>query len=116
LIYLFGPSKGLIANVYRDKRQKNEVMLLTFLLHLHQHSDKEERSVQHLNYHFSWSQKQAKKILKLAVDNGLIYVENPYVNLTEKGEKFNVEAINYILSNQTEKVERMKQDFLLFRG
>lgn len=116
LIYLFAPSKGLIANVYRDKRQKNEVMLLTFLLHLHQHSDKEERSVQHLNYHFSWSQKQAKKILKLAVDNGLIYVENPYVNLTEKGEKFNVEAINYILSNQTEKVERMKQDFLLFRG
>lgn len=116
LVYLFAPSKGLFANVYKDKQQKREVMLLTFLLHLGQHSDKEERSVKHLNYHFNWTQREAKTILKLAIDNGLIQVENKYVALTEKGDKFNKEAINYILSNQTDKVEHMKQNFLLFRG
>lgn len=116
LVYLFAPNKGLLANIVRSKRQKNEVMLLTFLLHLHQHSEKEEHSIEHLNYHFNWTPKQAKYILKLAEDNSLIHIQNQYVFLTEKGEKFNIEAIRYILSNQTDKVEHMKQDFLLFRG
>lgn len=116
LVYLSAPNKGLFATVYRERRQKNEVMLLTLLLHLNQHTDKEERSVKHLNYHFKWRDKEAKTVLKLATDNGLVQVVNAYVNLTEKGLKFNEEAIDYILSNQTDKVEHMKRNFLLFRG
>lgn len=116
MVYLFAPNKGLLANMTRAHQQKNEVMLLTFLLHLHQHTEPQERSVQHLNYHFKWNHKQAKKIIKLAEDNGLIHVRHPIVNLTEKGKKFNEEALRFILNNQSEKVENMKKDFLLFRG
>src|SRR5690606_11138895 len=53
IIYLMAPDKGLIAVMYKEKRQRMEVSLLTFLPHLKNHSEVEERHVKHLNEHIN---------------------------------------------------------------
>lgn len=118
-IFLLAPRKGLIAHILRGKRQEKEVMLLTFLLHLHslqENNDERERATEHLYYHFKWSASQSKNILKLAVDNGLILLKNNKAYLTNKGEEFSNASINYIIDNNHEEIKTIKNKFLLFRG
>jgi manganese/zinc/iron transport system permease protein len=116
LVYLFAPNKGLIAVMYREKQQKVEVSLLTFLLHLGNHTETEERHVNHLNEHINWQKVRSKTVLELAQKNNMISIENKIVSLTEKGESFTSKAINYIITNEDAQIEDMKNDFFLFRG
>lgn len=118
-VYLVAPGKGWIANLLKEKRQRKEVRLLTFLLHLHSldaENDAEERAVNHLYYHFKWKEKEAKTILRLAKDNGLIVLKGDLIYLTEKGMEFSESTLTYIVSNREDKLEGIKRDFLLFRG
>ncbi|SCY31019.1 manganese/zinc/iron transport system permease protein [Nonlabens sp. Hel1_33_55] len=115
-IYLFAPSKGLIAVLLRQNRQRKEVSLLTFLLHLNNHDSLEERNVAHLQEHINWHHVRAKSVLDLAVQNNLITIENQLVSLTNKGLEFTEKALEYIITNKDEKIEDMKNDFFLFRG
>lgn len=115
-VYLFAPNKGLLAVLYREKQQRIEVSLLTFLLHLKNHSDVEERHVTHLNTHINWNKIRSKTVLNLALKNNMITIENQVVSLTEKGEIFTSKAIDYIITNDAVLIEDMKADFFLFRG
>ena len=115
-IYLFAPSKGLIAVLFRQNRQRKEVSLLTFLLHLNNHDNIEERRVAHLQEHINWRKVRAKSVLDLAVKNNMITIENQVVSLTSKGLEFTEKALEYIITNKDEKIEDMKDDFFLFRG
>ncbi|OIQ23603.1 metal ABC transporter permease [Lacinutrix sp. MedPE-SW] len=116
LVYLFAPSKGIIAVMYREKQQRTEVSLLTFLLHLKNHNEFEERHVNHLREHINWQKVRAKTVLELATKNNMIIVENNIVSLTKKGDKFTSKAIDYIITNEDAQIEDMKDDFFLFRG
>lgn len=116
LVYLFAPSKGLIAVMYREKQQRIEVSLLTFLLHLKNHSEEEERHVNHLNEHINWQKVRSKTVLDLAQKNNMILIDNNLVSLTPKGDKFTSLAIDYIITNEDSQIEDMKEDFFLFRG
>jgi manganese/zinc/iron transport system permease protein len=116
LVYLFAPSKGIIAVLYREKQQRTEVSLLTFLLHLKNHDDEAERHVKHLNEHINWQKVRSKNVLDLAQKNNMIHIENNIVSLTEKGDEFTSRAINYIITNEDAQIEDMKDDFFLFRG
>ncbi|AEH00988.1 metal ABC transporter permease [Lacinutrix sp. 5H-3-7-4] len=116
LVYLFAPNKGIIAVMYREKQQRTEVSLLTFLLHLKNHNEFEERHVNHLREHINWQKVRAKTVLELATKNNMIIVENNIVSLTEKGDKFTSKAIDYIITNEDAQIEDMKDDFFLFRG
>ncbi len=115
-VYLFAPSKGLIAVMYREKQQRTEVSLLTFLLHLGNHQEQEERHVNHLNEHINWQKVRSKTVLDLALKNNMITIENDIVSLTKKGNEFTTQAISYIITNEDSKIEHMKDDFFLFRG
>ncbi len=115
-IYLFAPSKGLIAVLFRQNRQRKEVSLLTFLLHLNNHDSVEERNVAHLQEHINWQRVRAKSVLNLAVQNNMITIDNRVVSLTKKGLEFTEKALEYIITNKDEKIEDMKDDFFLFRG
>lgn len=115
-IYFFAPSKGLIAVTIKQNRQRIEVSLLTFLLHLNNHESKEERHVAHLQEHINWQRVRANSVLKLAQKNNLILIENQVVSLTEKGKQFTEKALHYIITNEDEQIEDMKDDFFLFRG
>ena len=116
LVYLFAPSKGLIAVMYREKQQRIEVSLLTFLLHLKNHNEETERHVNHLNEHINWQKVRSKTVLDLALKNNMIVIDNKIVSLTEKGDEFTSQAIDYIITNEDAQIEDMKDDFFLFRG
>jgi len=116
LVYLFAPTKGIIAVMYREKQQRTEVSLLTFLLHLKNHDEVSERHVNHLNEHINWQKVRSKTVLDLAQKNNMIRVENKIVSLTEKGDEFTSKAIDYIITNEDAQIEDMKDDFFLFRG
>jgi len=115
-VYLFAPSKGLIAVMYREKQQRTEVSLLTFLLHLKNHSEVRERHVNHLQEHINWQRVRAKTVLELALKNNMILIDDKVVSLTQKGDEFTSKAINYIITNEDAQIEDMKDDFFLFRG
>ena len=116
VVYLFAPSKGLIAVMYREKQQRTEVSLLTFLLHLKNHSEERERHVNHLQEHINWQKVRAKTVLDLALKNNMIHIEKQVVSLTDKGNEFTSKAIDYIITNEDAQIEDMKDDFFLFRG
>ncbi|WP_339622810.1 metal ABC transporter permease [uncultured Winogradskyella sp.] len=116
LVYLFAPSKGIIAVTYREKQQRIEVSLLTFLLHLKNHDEVSERHVKHLNEHINWQKVRSKSVLDLAQKNNMIHIDNHIVSLTNKGNEFTSKAIDYIITNEDSQIEDMKDDFFLFRG
>ncbi len=116
IVYLFAPNKGLIAVMYRQKQQRIEVSLLTFLLHLNNHNEVEERHINHLQEHINWQKIRAKTVVDLAEKNNLIVIDNKVVSLTEKGNNFTNIALEYIITNKDEKIEHLKDDFFLFRG
>ena len=115
-VYLFAPSKGVIAVLYREKQQRTEVLLLTFLLHLKNHTEESERHVNHLNEHINWQKIRSKTVLDLALKNNMIQFDKNIVSLTEKGDEFTTQAIDYIITNKDAQIEDMKDDFFLFRG
>jgi manganese/zinc/iron transport system permease protein len=116
LVYLFAPRKGLLSVLYRQKQQRTEVSLITFLLHLNNHSEVSERHINHLTEHINWQTVRAKTVLDLAQKNNMITIENNVVSLTEKGNDFTNRALEYIITNKDERIEHMKDDFFLFRG
>ncbi len=116
LVYLFAPSKGLIAVIFRQQRQQLEVSLLTFLLHLNNHDEVEERRVKHLQEHINWQKVRAQKVLNFAEKNNMITISNEIVELTDKGKAFTEKALDYIITNKDERIEDMKEEFFLFRG
>ncbi|MBL4643141.1 MAG: metal ABC transporter permease, partial [Flavobacteriaceae bacterium] len=116
LVYLFAPKRGLISVLYRNRRQKIEVSLLTFLLHLNNHTEKKERHINHLNEHINWRKVRSKSVLDLALRNNMITIEENIIFLTEKGKSFTDKAIDYIITNDDSKIESIKKDFFLFRG
>lgn len=116
LIYLFAPKKGLISVLYRQERQKIEVSLITFLIHLSRHEEESERHINHLQEHIDWHEVRAKRVLDLALKNNLIDIDNDIITLTEKGSLFTEKSLEYIFENRDEKIESMKENFFLFRG
>ena len=116
LVYLFAPTKGIIAVIYRERQQRVEVSLLTFLLHLKNHDEESERHVKHLNEHINWQKVRSKSVLDLAQKNNMIHIINSIVSLTQKGDEFTSKAIDYIITNEDTQIEDMKEDFFLFRG
>lgn len=116
LIYLVAPNKGILSIFYRNKQQQIEVLLITFLLHLNNHTEESERHIKHLNEHINWQKVKSKKVVDLALKNNMITIEDKYIFLTAKGKDFTDKAINYIISNDDSAIESIKKDFFLFRG
>ncbi|MDX1463065.1 MAG: metal ABC transporter permease [Marinirhabdus sp.] len=116
MVYLFAPRKGLIAVLYRQNQQRTEVSLITFLLHLNNHTEVAERHINHLQEHINWRRVRSKTVVELALKNNMIEIEDEVVSLTQKGKEFTDLALEYILTNKDEKIEPMKDDFFLFRG
>lgn len=116
LVYLFAPKKGLFSVLYRQKQQRLEVSLITFLLHLNNHSEKRERHINHLQEHINWQKVRSKSVVDLALKNNMITIQDNIVSLTQKGKDFTSLALEYILTNRDDKIEHIKEDFFLFRG
>jgi manganese/zinc/iron transport system permease protein len=90
IVYFFAPEKGLVAIMVKQKRQKREFYLLTFLLHLsnHESGDNYELNIEHLTGHFKWNEKHANEILQLALQRKLIDIRNRNIALTADGRSY----------------------------
>ncbi|WP_027075477.1 metal ABC transporter permease [Maribacter antarcticus] len=115
-VYLFSPKQGVLHGFFRERRQRVEVSLLIFLLHLQNHTEEEERHVNHLREHINWQKVRAKTVLELAAKNNLIHTSNQIISLTDKGQEFTDEALKYITTNKATAIEDLKERFFLFRG
>lgn len=117
IVYLFAPQKGWISHLIKSLKQRQEVMLLSFLLHLHnlKISEHEKKKKSYLQTHFDWNTKDAQLILNLATQNELVYLQDEYIHLTDKGREFSQIAIEFITTNHQDKIELLKKDFLIFR-
>lgn len=116
MVYLFAPEKGILAVTFRSQQQKREVMLIVLLLHLNNHVEEEERHIQHLREHINWQKVSAKRVVELALKNNMIVIKNDILSLTDKGKLFTEKTMNYIITNEDEGIEDIKEDFFLFRG
>lgn len=116
IAYLFAPKNGLVATLYKQKRQRKEVMLITFLLHLKNHEEENERLVSHLSDHINWQEVKALSVLELASKNNFIAINDGIIKLSDKGIEFTNLAVQYITDNEKSKIERMKQEWFLFRA
>jgi len=114
--YLFAPTKGVLSVLYRKRQQRKEVMLLTFLLHIQNHQEEEERHVKHLNEHINWHEVRSITVMDLASKNNLIKIRKGVISLTPKGLDFTQQAIKYITDNERSEIENMKDELFLFRG
>lgn len=114
--YLFSPKQGVLFGLFKERQQRVEVSLLIFLLHLQNHTEPEERHVNHLREHINWQKVRAKTVLELAAKNNLIQTANAIVSLTDKGQEFTDEALKYITTNKATAIEELKERFFLFRG
>lgn len=116
VIYLFAPKRGYFSVLYRQRQQKIEVSLLVFLLHISNHTEESERHIMHLNEHINWQKMKSKTIVDLAQKNNFIEIKKQVISLTEKGKDFTDKAIDYIITNKDGEIEKMKDQFFLFRG
>lgn len=114
--YLFSPKQGVLSGFFKERQQRVEVSLLIFLLHLQNHTEPEERHVNHLREHINWQKVRAKTVLELAAKNNLVQTANHVVSLTDKGQEFTDEALKYITTNKATAIEDLKERFFLFRG
>ena len=85
-------------------------------MHLNNHSEENERHINHLNEHINWQKVRSKTVLDLALKNNMIVIDSKIVSLTPKGDEFTTQAIDYIITNEDTQIEDMKDDFFLFRG
>lgn len=116
LVYLFAPKRGVISVLFKERQQRIEVSLLTFLLHLQNHNEPEERHVNHLREHINWQKVRANTIVELATKNNLVTIHKNILSLTPKGQQFTEEALRYITTNKETAIEDLKDKFFLFRG
>ena len=116
LVYLFAPKQGVLSAFFKERKQRKEVFLLVFLLHLQNHTEPKERHVNHLQEHINWQKVQAKKVLDLAIKNNLVQISDNIVSLTIKGQEFTDEALRYITTNKETAIEELKDRYFLFRG
>lgn len=116
MVYLLAPRKGLLSVLYRHKQQRLEVSLITFLLHLNNHSEMSERHLNHLQEHIDWHEVRSRAVVDLALKNNLITIDHDVVSLTPKGDEFTSLALEYIITNKDDNIEHLKDDFFLFRG
>jgi manganese/zinc/iron transport system permease protein len=120
ITYLFAPHKGFIAVLNRDRQQKKEISLLTFMLHIKNHSQsgnyKEESNIFHFTSgHFNWNKKFADKTINLALRNDMIRLKRDTIELTDKGLRYSKFADDYISGKKSNESDNLKSQFTLFR-
>lgn len=89
IAYLFSPQEGRIIQKYRRDKKREEISLLTMLIHLQSHESSSERSVAHLQEHINWSSSKAENILKIAQKKELVQIKEGEIHITPKGILYN---------------------------
>lgn len=102
IVFIFAPSRGIVAIMRLRSYQKIEFAEKTLLFHILNHEgeidEDSELGVATISYHINWDKKFLNKILSNLKEKEKIFVENNIFRLTEKGKKFAVDSYNEIVN------------------
>lgn len=97
LIYVLSPRHGLAAAYARRQRQRWEFAEKMLTIHLMHHEGlpeaAEENRVEHLEDHLRWDPRFARRVVRRAVEGGLVRRSNGHLMLTDAGRALAGEAI-----------------------
>ncbi len=90
LVFLFAPGRGLLAELFRRRRQRLEFAELMLAIHLLQHEGEPEEEIEsredHLHgKHVGWTPEFTRRIVEGAVRRSLIWRADERLHLTETG-------------------------------
>lgn len=88
LVYLISPLEGRFTKKIRHKRKRQEISLLTLLIHLQSHEENSEKSVSHLQEHINWDEIKANRVLKMAINKSFVEVKEGVIYITDMGHNF----------------------------
>ena len=92
IVLIVSPKSGLISTIKRKRNQKLEFSVKILLIHIANHmntpQETDECGVDTLEYHLRWEKMFLNKVLKKAIENKLIYIENRIFKLSDKGKEY----------------------------
>jgi manganese/zinc/iron transport system permease protein len=90
-VFLFAPEKGLISAARRRIRHRWEFAQTMLTIHLFNHENTpealDESRIEHLREHMRWDNDFSARVVKLALDSGLIQRLNGTLRLTDAGRE-----------------------------
>jgi manganese/zinc/iron transport system permease protein len=91
IVFLFAPRRGLVALARRKVRQRWEFSQTMLAIHLLNHEGlpeaEQESRIEHLREHMRWEPKFAEGVVRRAVDQAWVKVQNRQLVLTEPGRE-----------------------------
>lgn len=89
LVFLVAPQRGVLAVLWRRRRQKWEFAQQVLAVHLLNHPTDaiEERHIDHMHRHLRWGPDFAQAVLQRARRRGLVVLANEYLELTPRGQQ-----------------------------
>ncbi|MGB9692255.1 MAG: metal ABC transporter permease [Candidatus Sumerlaeaceae bacterium] len=95
--YFFAPGVGLVAQVRRRQQQRIEFALRMLAVHLAQHERRPEALVEnrpeHLVEHIRWTNDFARLVVRRALAESVVTLENGRLTLTEEGRALASESV-----------------------
>lgn len=97
LVFLWAPSRGLVAIARRRARQRWEFAQTMLAIHLFNHEGlpeaQAESHVAHMREHMRWEPSFTAQVIRQAERSGIVLRENGYLSLTEHGRQLARTAI-----------------------
>jgi manganese/zinc/iron transport system permease protein len=97
LVFILAPTRGLLAQWLRRRRQKWEFSTAMLLIHLFTHEDLPEAETEccaeHLTEHLSWSEGVADRVVAAAVGRKYIVRDGRFLRLTDRGREMARDAM-----------------------
>ncbi|NJK78561.1 MAG: metal ABC transporter permease [Chloroflexaceae bacterium] len=91
LSFLFAPERGILATAQRRARQRWEFAEQLLAMHILTHEGTpqaaSELHVEHLNQHMRWAPWFAARVVRRAVQNGMVRTSGNMLALTERGRQ-----------------------------
>jgi len=101
LIFIFAPKRGLLTVLRRRRIQKEDFAEKSLLFHLLNHEGEadelKESGIGTIAEHLNWKKDYLDKIINRLEENGIIYIEDDTIKLTEKGRIYTIESYEEIM-------------------
>ncbi len=103
LVFIFAPERGLITNLRRRRRQKNEFTQKSMLFHILHHENKDNASIESgvntIYEHLNINKDLMDKLLKKMMEDDILIIDEETYQLTEKGRAYTIASYEAIIES-----------------
>ena len=101
ITFICAPRRGIISILLKRRRQKREFSEITVLMHIYNHQNTKEESIENgvatIYEHLYWERSKLDKMLENLISRGNIVISNEVLKLTNKGKEFLIDAANNLI-------------------